>query len=552
MIRLLLAAIVALAALSPFQAGARERLTIGLSQFPPTFHPSIDSSMAKSYILGFARVPMTVFDPDWKLVCLACETLPTLENGGAVHETSAQGKPGLAVTYILREGLAWGDGTPVTTDDVLFTWEMGRHPKSGVTSGELFRRILSIDTGADKRTFTLHLDRVEFQYNAINDFDLLPAHLEKPVFEADPEAYKTRTLYQTDPANPGLYNGPYRIAEVARGSHVVLVRNDTWTGPKPEFDTIVVSVVENTAALEAHLLSGQVDMIAGELGLPIDQAMAFEKRHGARFRIITKPSLVYEHLDLNLDHPPLHDVRVRRALLYAVDRDILVAALFEGRQPVATSNVSPLDPNHAEDLPAYPYDPAKAAALLDEAGWPLGSGGLRRNAAGEALTVTLMTTAGNKTREAVEQVIQSQWQALGIQAPIRNEPPRVFFGETTTQRKVPGASMYAWISSPDNLPQTTLHSTMIPTEDNNWSGQNYPGYANPEMDRLLDAAEVELDDTKRRALWADIQRLYMTDLPVLPLYFRANVFVLPQWLTGLRPTGHQYPSSLWVTDWRSH
>jgi peptide/nickel transport system substrate-binding protein len=110
-----------------------------------------------------------------------------------------------------------------------------------------------------------------------------------------------------------------------------------------------------------------------------------------------------------------------------------------------------------------------------------------------------MTTAGNRTRELVQQVLQSQWRGLGIEVSIRNEPPRVFFGETLNKRRFPDMALFAWISSPENLPHSSLHSTSVPAEANGWSGQNYTGYANPRMDELIDAAEVELDREKRRA-----------------------------------------------------
>ena len=176
---------------------------------------------------------------------------------------------------------------------------------------------------------------------------------------------------------------------------------------------------------------------------------------------------------------------------------------------------------------------------------------MRRNDAGEALQLDLMTTAGNKTRELVQQVLQSQWRDLGVNATIRNEPARVFFGETVSKRKFNGLAMFAWISAPGSIPRTTLHSDMIPTEENAWAGQNYTGYRSAEMDGLLDDLELVCDPDKNQALWNRMQTLYATDLPALPLYFRANAFILPKWLEGVRPTGHQYPSVNWIEEWRA-
>lgn len=546
--RLALAALLA-AAFRAEAAPAERDLTIGITQFPSNFHPNIDSMAAKAYVLGLTQRPFTTFDQHWQLVCMLCTELPTFENGKAVPETTPDGKRGVAVTYTIRPDARWGDGTPLTTRDVRFTWEVGRHPASSVTNAELYRRIWKIDIH-DERTFTVHDEKLGFNYNALNDFRPLPEHVERPVFEADPATYRNRSRFETEPTLPGLAFGPYRIQAVEPGSHVVLGRNPTWWGEPAAFERIVVKAIENTAALEANLLSGEIDMIEGGLGLSLDQALAFERRHGDRFTVLYKPGLIFEHIDLMLDNPILTDLRVRRALLHGIDREAINQRLFAGRQPVAHSNVNPLDRAYSERVPRYAYDPVRAGALLDEAGWRKGPRGIRQNARGEPLRLELMTTAGSRTRELVQQVLQSQWRQLGIDVPIRNEPPRVFFGETVSKRRFTGMALFAWISSPENPPRSTLHSEEIPSERNGWAGQNYTGYRNPRMDALIDAIEVELDRDRREALWHELQALYAEELPSLPLYFRADAHVWPRWLKGIEPTGHLAPTTLWVERWR--
>jgi peptide/nickel transport system substrate-binding protein len=541
-----------------------DTLTIGITQFPATLNPDIDAMAAKSYVLGMTMRPFTVYDARWRLVCLLCTRLPSIDNGLAVpvyppHPTLSpgggeggvrgDGKKGIDLTYTIRADARWGDGVPVTTDDVMFTYAVGRNPQSAVSDAEFYRRITGIDV-KDKHTFTLHVDKLTFDYAAIDDFVLLPAHLERAAF-TDPAQYRVRSRYNTDPTNPGLYDGPYRISEVATGSYIVLTPNPYWAGPAPRFRRITVRAIENTAALEANLLSGTIDMVAGELGPPLDAALAFDKAHAGRFQMIYQPGLIFEHVDLNLARPALADRRVRQALLLAIDREAISRSLFAGRQPIADSFVSPLDSGYATDIPRYRYDPAKAASLLDAAGWhTAGGGAIRRNAQGQPLSLQLMT-AGDHTRELVEQVLQSQWRQIGVDIRIKNEPARVLFGETVPRRNFDMA-MYAWISAPENVPRSIFDSKEIPAADNGYSGQNATGFANPEMDRLIDATEIELDPVKRQALWAQMQRLYATELPSLPLYFRSNVFILPKWLKGIRPTGNQYPTTLWITDWQAN
>lgn len=557
---LAIAAVVALLLSVSVRASPRDSLTIGITQFPSTLNPNIDAMAAKNYVLGMAMRPFTAYDADWNLVCVLCTELPSIENGRAVPVNlpngdlpggdSPGGRKGVDLTYTIRADATWGDGVPVTTQDVQFTYEVGRNRQSAVSDAELYRRITGIDVKDDK-TFTMHVDKLTFDYAAINDFVVLPAHIERPAF-ADPAQYRVQTRYATDPTNPGLYNGPYRVSEVATGSHVVLEPNPHWAGPPVPFRRITVRTIENTAALEANLLSGTIDMIAGELGLSLDEALAFEQRHGGDFQIVYKPGLVFEHVDLNLDQPTLSDRRVRQALLWGLDREAISRSLFGGRQPVADSFMNPLDRGFSADTPRYRYDPKRAASLLDEAGWTLPSGGrsggLRSNAAGQSLSLELMTTAGNRTRELVEQVLQSQWRKIGVDVRLKNEPARVLFGQTLPHRRF-DLAMYAWISAPESVPRSTMHSNEIPSEANGFAGQNTPGFKNADTDRLIDALEIELDPQKRKAMWAELTRLYATELPSLPLYFRSDSFILPKWLKGLRPTGNQSPSTLWITEW---
>lgn len=547
----ILAASLALTGAAFAQQKAGE-LTVAMTQFPATLNPHIDSMLAKTIVLHMTQRPLTTYDEKWQAICLLCTELPTIENGKAVRVDLPDGKKGVKVTYTIHPNAKWGDGTPVTTKDVLFTYEVGKNPETGVANMEIFREIVGIEAKDDK-TFTVTKDKLKFTYNLMNDFRLIPAHIDGANFDPKQAAeYKKKTAFDTTPTNPGLFFGPYKITELVTSSHVSFEPNPTWFGEAPKFKRITFKVIENTAAMEANLLSGSVDYIMGELGVTIDQAIAFQKRQADKYNYDFKPGLVYEHIDLNLDNPLLKDKRVRQGLLLAINRDQIVQQLFEGKQPVAHTNINPLDWIYDKDVKTYRSDPKRAAELLDAAGFNVMKDGYRHNAAGDRLRFELMTTAGNRSRELVQQVLQSQWKAVGVEIVIKNEPARVFFGETTKERKYTGMALFAWISSPENVPLTILSSKHIPTKENNWAGQNYTGYKNPEMDKLLEDIEVELDKDKRRALWTKFQAIYAEDLPVLPLFFRAEPFIVPKWLKGIVPTGHQYGTTMWSQNWAAN
>lgn len=552
--RALLAAIVLplLAACSPppqSADGARDTtLTIGITQYPSTLHPNIESMVAKSYLRGMTARALTIYNRDWQLECSLCVELPTLENGLAVLEQTPAGEPGIAVTFEIPAGLRWGDGQALTTADFEFAWQVGRTSGSGVNNLELYRSAYQFDR-VDEQRFTLHLDRVTFGFNQLGDLYPLPAHLEAELFANDPLEYRHRTLYNSDVTNPGLYYGPYLITAVEQGASLTLQRNPHWHGQSPYFDRVVVKAIQNTSAMEANLLSGTIDMVAGELGLQLDQAISFANRHGEKFNIVYKPGLQYEHIDVNLDNPILADLRVRRALLYGIDREEMNQRIFAGQQPVADGPVSPLDRVASAAVNRYQYSPEQAAQLLDDAGWAVGSDGVRVNAAGEPLRIEIMSTAGNKTRELLQQVIQGQLKQIGIDLRINNQAPRVFFGQTTRERRFSGLALFAWISAPESVPRSTLHSSEIPTAANSYAGQNYPGFANAEMDQLLEQLETTLKLSARLPLWHRLQAIYAEQLPALPLFWRPNSYIYPLWLRGAEPTGHLDSSTNWIEEW---
>lgn len=521
------------------QASARDQLVIGVAQFPSGMHPYVDATIVKGYVLGFAQRPVTSFDRDWKLACLLCTEVPTLQNGLAQPESNGAGGQGLAVTLRLKPDLAWGDGVPVTARDVVFTWTRAIDPHSAFSDPRPWLNVRAVDV-VDEHTAVLHLKQATYDYNQWGS--LLPEHI---------EAGALHSAYDERPTEPGLYDGPYIVTEYRAGERIVLERNPHWGGPLPEIRQVVIRAIENTASLQANLLSGDIDMAAENIGLTLDQVLALRRQWPERFTYLFRPSLGYEHINLNLANPILADVRVRRALLLAIDRAAINTKLFEGLQPIAASWVNPLEPNYSGDVPTYGYDPDRARELLAQAGWQPGEDGIRRNGAGEPLSLTFTTTAGNRQRELVQQVLQSQWRAVGIDVAIKNEPARTLFGATLRKREYTGLAMYTYIGEVGGSLRNSLASTMIPTEANGWVGGNNMGFSDPAMDADIAALETELDPKKQKRISADMQRIYAEQLPALPLFFRAEAAVVPTWLHGAALTGHSGYSPRWAEFWRA-
>jgi len=530
---------------------ARDQLVIGLSSFPSQFHPDVNPEAVKAYIEGLALRPLTLFDASWRKVCASCAELPSLENGLVRLETAASGKPGMAVTVKLRPDQFWGDGVQVTAEDIAFTAKVGWDPNSGFANTHTWGKVDRVEV-IDPLTATLHLAEISADFDRLPG--LLPAHLEGKVYDAagSPGEYIVHSLYVTAPTTPGLWNGPYRLTRIDTGSTVVLEPNPFWKGTKPGFARIVFKTVANTAALLANLQAGDVDMTPGEgMGLTIDQVIALEKQGGDRFDFIWKPALTYDHIDLQLDNPIFADVRVRRALLHAIDRQAITQRLFAGKLPIADAWVSPLELIHEKDVPRYKFDPAKARALLAEAGWKPGTDGVCRNAEGKKLSFEFIVGAGVKLRELMQEVIQNQWKAVCVETVLKRDPPRLLFGEELKRRTFTGVAMYTWLFEVESSPRQILGSNHIPRAENNWSGTNYMGWRNAIVDAGIRTVETELDPAKRQIAWSAMQREYASELPVLPLFFRVEGHMIPKWLKGYVPTGHNDYAVYSGENWRS-
>jgi len=532
-------------------------LRIGITQEFESLNPLIGQMSATFYLYSMVNRTLVGLNGDAEFEAQLAVELPTLENGLA-RFVDVDGGRKLEAVWEILPGATWGDGVPVTCRDLQLSWEIARSPYVSLPGAEIYREVEKITFDPDRpKRCTFLYQQPKWIFNRRFQFYLLPDHLERAVFEAhgdQPEGYEKHTLYTTDPTNPGLYHGPYRIKELKLGSHVVFERNPTFYGEPAHIETIVTMLIPNTGTLEANLRSGSIDMVS-TLGMSFDQAIAFARRveaEGLPFEVHFRPGLVYEHIDLDLDEPALQDVRVRRALVHAIDRPGLTDALFEGQQPPALHFVAPADRWFTDDpdrIVLYEPSRRKAARLLEEAGWTLGNDGFRYDTQGNRLRLRLSTTAGNKMREVALVYLQDQWRAIGIDARIQNEPARIFFGQTMRRRLFDGAAMYAWTQSPENVPRTTVHSREIPSEENGWSGQNTPGWANPEVDRLIEELEAEFDPGRRLDLIHAIMWHYTSDVPVIPLYYRSNNAVTPANMTGYRLSATQVSATDHVEKW---
>lgn len=557
--RAILAGMLVLMACAPhIKAQEEKTLRIGIQQEFDSLNPLSAAMLSSTYIYHMVGRNLLSLDHKMKWRPQLAEEIPSLKNKLAEIKTINGAKKMVSV-WNIRPLAKWGDGVDITCADFKFSWTVARSSFVSVVNRDMYTDIesLNCDDKKPKRVEMIHA-AIRWDFYKIFQFYILPKHLEETAYTKygqEKEGYDRNSTYVKNPTHPGLYNGPFIISELKLGSHILLKRNPYFYGKKPYFDKILVRVISDTAALEANLISKQVDMVSS-IGFNMDQALVLEKRAAKEnlpFVVQYTSGFAYEHLDLNLDNPILKSISIRKALLLAIDRQAMSQALFEGKQSVAPHFLTPRDPWFA-GLPKnlqkpLAYSKKEAEKLLNAEGWKMGEDGYRYKN-GKKLSIVFSTTAANRLREHVQTYIVDQWKKVGIEALIKNVIARTFFADLMSRRKFEGAAMFTWTFLPE-LPQGKFyHSKSIPSESNGWMGRNYPGYKNEKLDKLLDRLEVEMNERKRQEIVNQVVDIYTNEHITVPLYYREDISVVPKKLQGHHMTGTQQTETLFVEEWR--
>lgn len=504
---------------------APKSLVVGISLEPKGFGGMYEGGPAGPEHLQ-AMIQRDLVDPNDQGVFrpeVAAE-LPSRDKG--TWQVFPDGR--MDTTWVIRPGVRWHDGTPLTVDDVIFSWQVALAPDVPYKQRVVPKLIDDIQA-IDARTFVVHWKSLYWGGGLLRtrDFFLLPKHILEPTFNADRAAFVNSRFWSFEFV--GL--GPYKLVHWEPGAFAQLEAFDGFYGSAPHIQNITVRFITDSNQEVASILAGQTDVQTPGI-LSVQHALLLKSQWESRGagRVVTAPHGI-AHVRFAPGDPRTTDVRVRKALYQGIDRQGLVDSLYSGLIQVAHSWINP---NSTEfrvvdaQITKYPYDPSKAAQAMADLGWRLGSDGQLHNDHGAAYDLPFSTTSGNPEKEQLQTAIAAMWTRLGFNVQIENAAPSVAASPTyqflATDLTGIGADFESNITRIDGRELRTPQ---------NPGGAGILGENNPAVDRLLDQWRQNLDGTAAVNIEAQVMHLVSEDLVTLPISYNIDVETIAAGVTGV-------------------
>lgn len=512
---------------APPPAKPTGQVVVGLSQEPTAFNPLMPGIEVDETVWMQIFNTMWVADPQGNLIPDLAVEVPSETNGGI-------SEGGLVWKVKLREGIKWHDGTPFTAEDVKYTFELINAPgfKARTRVGHSLVRDIKV-TGPLEITW--RMEKAYSPYLALlSNTYIVPKHiLEKA---SDPN---------TAPFNGApVGTGPFKWGTRTPGDNIVLVANEKFHGKGPYLEKAVLKYVPDWTALYAQFRTGQVDTITGT-GIAANFYAEAVKLPGRKvFKI---PSASLEVIMPNLEHPVLGEKAVRKALYASMNKQAIIDLLYYGIH-VPTESFQPRESwAYNPNLPKQTYDIALANKILDDAGWARSGSGVRMKN-GTPLEFQISTTTGAALREQCQQLLQQDWQQIGVKLAINNMPAAVIWGDFYTRSKFQSlmvGTVFRTVIDPD--PAHRFGSDAIPAKSGN--GANQMQWQNADADKLMQEGQRTFDREKRKAIYWKLQELVREELPILPVFQYAPIEGHKEGLVGYAPNINSRQNTWNLAQW---
>ncbi|MBC5810865.1 MAG: peptide ABC transporter substrate-binding protein [Candidatus Eremiobacteraeota bacterium] len=475
-------------------------------------NPLLSTQTIVNDLSAFTMGYFFLFDDRNEPVPSLCVTFPTTANG-------LISKDGRSLTFKLRHGVVWHDGAPFTSADVAFTVKTILDARTNVLTRRGWDEIVRVDT-PDPHTAIFRLKRpyapfVNVFFTPVGNPAILPKHLLEHVPDINKAVYNALPV--------GL--GPFKYVRWDRGSQVVMEPFDRWWGGVPKLKRVVFKVIPDANTVLSQLRSHELDLYV--------RAPNYQQpllREVPNVRMAEHDTTSYGHIDFNVTTPTLRDVRVRRALIYGADLDKMWRTVDHGIGRREWTPISHLSWAYNPNVARYPFDPAKAAKLLDEAGWKMGTDRLRHKN-GETMRLRFAGNVGNIGLDTRVLILQSVYTKLGVELEYFRYPTNTLFagyaaGGIVAKRHYDMAS-YAWSLAPEPEPLNLYGCDSISPK-----GQNYLGYCNRAFDRLAKDALRTYDRERRKRDLMQAQTILANDAPTMVISQRSDRLVYNDDLRG--------------------
>jgi peptide/nickel transport system substrate-binding protein len=439
------------------------------------------------------------------------EAVPSVDNG--LWRVFPDGR--METTWKILPNAQWHDGTLLTSADFLFTMQVVQDKELPEFGDIAFESIDTVEA-PDGRTVLVRWKKPFIWAHTLFSGTRgvpQPKHLLERTYLDSKVTYKDISYWMED----FVGTGPFRLKELVRGSHMILLANDQYALGRPRIDEVEVKFFQDSNALAASLLSGFVDLtMSGQGTLSLDQALQLRDqwKEGKIEPVLSGAVGTFPQF---IDPSPrvILDVPFRRALVHAVDRQLLIDTLQGGLSPIAHTNFTPQQPEYKDiqgQIVRYEYDPRRAAQLIEGLGYTRGPDSMFRDGAGQPLSVELRSTPGRDVNEKTTLVVADHWRAVGVGVDVVVIPAQRNQDREYRQTR-PGFEV---VGQPDDIYR--FHSNQIPTAETRYVGDNRMRYGSPQLDSLVDRYYVTIPRAERVQVLGQIMN-HITDQVVLLSFF---------------------------------
>jgi peptide/nickel transport system substrate-binding protein len=471
-----------------------------------------------------ARLGMV--DPEGKVRPQLASSVPTANDASWTVLPSGE----MDTTWKINPKAKWHDGTAFTADDVVFSFGVWRDQEIGIFKDSRYLTVQSVDA-PDPLTFVAHWAKPYIFADRMFDNDMMPKHLLEQAYLENKSTLLQLPYWTTDYVG----NGPFKVKSWQAGSGSVLAAFDDYVLGRPKLDEIEFKYILDSNTLLADVLAGGIDVTMGA-GLSLDQGEEVRQQWQTGKVEADNASWMAAFPNLyNANPEVIMDLRFRRALLQAVDRQTLADTLLPGLSGVAHSFVGPDQPWYnaiQSQVVKYEYDPRAARTAIEGLGYTMGSDNFFHDASGQRLSVEARTNDGFDFHMKTLYPLADYWQRAGI------ETNTLVLNRTQAQTPQVRATFpgFEVIRNPTHAERLLIfHSSQMRTPENNYVGSNYMNYKNPEWDGLLDRFFATIPYEERTQVLGQIVHMMTDQLLVMGIIYEADPYLIANRVVNMNP-----------------